>query len=306
MIQQHARVLLVAVTVAISGLAGCQGNAPQQPPAAAGQAPSSGQENAQATAEAMGDERDSEDFDYMAEADRAGSYEVAQIGRRARIGAGFIERILARRSQIRSRIAARLSAKASIAQRLREAMMAAPETVDENGNRTRIFTFTSERTASVGDASRSQAMTVNATVTMSADGLVVYSKYDMAQARASAGGDRARTLLRTRQVNEDGTATITFQRSRTALDGRTWAANWTNTIGVEGNVTGTGLITRTQVDGTSRTVNLNFAGTVDAVTATTTNAEGAQAEVTLPISGEATAKVGDASVSVTADVVVAN
>lgn len=294
--------LTLAASLTLSALVGCKApNQTSNPPAGSSQVSPSqqqaGSENAQAAAEAMGDERETEEFDYMAEDGTASAYAVsalsaeakARIGK-AMIGAAVKAKIQQRRAAIKQRLQARLAKKAAVAGKLRQALAAAPVTEDENGNKTREFNFDAERSATVNGQARTRTMAVTAIRTVNAEGVLVYSKFTGNQTDSNG---RSRSYTREKTLNADGSYTVVFTRNRTGQNGATYAANWTKTISAEGAASGTGTITLTR-NGNTMTKNLTFGGTAETPVATVADAASdVTAEVTLPIEGEATATVSD-------------
>lgn len=276
--------LLVAATVALTGLTACQ--SPAQSPTASQQAVTADETSA-AIAAAMIDERDMGDLDYMVEAARHYTVAAAPEGRGP--SAETQERNADRLAAVKDAVAERLAGKADVAKKLKEAHDAAPETTDEEGNKSRNFAFEVERTTGQGDNARTRTRAVESTVTVDRNGTVVYSKYKASQSVSGNGSESSRVMERTRRLLNDGSKEITFHRELTFKDGRVFTTDWTKTIGADGGVTGSGQITRQRPGAATATVELTFGGTEDEPQA---NGKNDEAEVTLPPNGKAYGKGG--------------
>lgn len=304
----------LALTVALAGCpapAAAPGGGTQpggqaaQPSGGTTAAQPAGAEGAQAAAEALGDEQAADDYDYLADAGAPASYVISQAtpsakpsdkpsatdrpqaGEKGRIPAAALERLKARRAEIRAKIEARLAKRgAEVAAKIKDAVAGAPETANADGSKTKSAKVSD--TKQVGKASAKREMTI--TRTRNADGALVYSKIEVTQTLPNG---MSRSFTRERTVGEDGVITIKFHRERTGKNGAKWVADWTKTIGADGGVTGTGTLTVTK-DGQTKTHDITLGGREEATTASTKErGTNNMSDVAVDASGKATAKVKD-------------
>ena len=280
------------------------GTQPAQPAGgqqATGVAPATqaaGTEDAQAAAEAMGDEQEADDYDYMADAGAAAAYELAQgsqagdrirAAAKVRLSADVLAKITARRDALKARLTDRIAARGvEIAKKIKDAIAAAPETTGEDGSKTKTATITGTKT--VGKLTADRTMTI--TRTRNADGALVYSKITGSHTLPNG---MSRSFTRERSVDANGVITVTFHRERTGRDGATLVADWEKTIAADGTVSGTGTLTTTK-GGVTKTRTVTLAGKEDEPTATVANPDTrGKSDVALDFRGKARAKVTDAA-----------
>lgn len=322
--------LMLAASLALSVLAGCQ--APQMAgmPQGAQLAPAkqqAGTETSQTAALAMADEQEMEDYGYIADDAEAGSaYAVMAVGAdpaasgeaaitadagasaaaepkrdaaRARLSAEIRERLEARRAEIKAKIQARLDKRMIERGALQRALTRAPWVENADGTKTKTLEFSVTKTAGGKTMTKSSKMVR----TVDADGVLVYSSTELSQATPSG---MTRTATRTKTLQADGSYVVVFDATHAHADGRSRVAHWEKTIALAGEVTGTGSITFKNADGsTAKVVTLNFGGSEEENTAKAKDGTtGTTAEVTADVEGNVDAAVTDTDSGASAAVTV--
>lgn len=276
--------LMIAATVA---LAGCQAAPSPSGAPFAGQ-PAASLDASSELAAAMLEEQDLADLDYMVQAARGARYAIAQVD-----GAAMSEEKKARNEDrfeaLRAAVAERLAAKAETAKKVKDALDEAEETTDEKGNHGRAFSFEEAFTTGQGEHQRTHTRKVKSEVTEDNHGQVVSSSHTAEQSNNGQAKATGRKVTRTKTVAEDGTMTITFHREQNFKDGRVTIADWTKTITPGGGVSGSGTISRTRKDGSTRVTQLSFSGSVEA---THGQGQNDDTEVTVSPKGNAYGKGG--------------
>ncbi len=259
-------------------------------PPSAGTAPpvqvQSGSTEAQAAADALAEDRGLAEFDLLA--DDAGvsasqrrllqADDPDVVGARVAVAltADGRAKAKARRAGLREKAQARLSGLATTKAAIAAAMTKATSQARPDGGTIRVATL--ELASPVGPA------TVKLVRATDADGDLVHS---LVRATARADG---REITRAQTLRADGGASVRFSRKESLAGGQTLNSTWLVTIVASGAVGGGGQISLLGPDGAVKTLLASLKGTVDAPMIVVKDAAAKlEAEVTLPVAGDATA-----------------
>jgi hypothetical protein len=310
--------LMLSATVAMAAMVGCQspasmGTAPGQTATTQQQATA---QDSQATAQAMGEERETDNYGYLAddaEAASAGYAVFAAGGPKAPTGKGGVKaavktrlkadvkaKVDARRATLKAKAKGALDKLAHEKDKIQKAAKAAAWVDNGDGTESKTLEFSVEKTVN-GQASTRVAKMVRTRTTE--DKALVSAHYELTHSQNGI----TRSVVRDKVLQEDGSYQVTFHSEMTFKDGSTRVADFSKTITADGAVTGTGTIAWTGK--MTKTVTVTFGGTEEAETATTADpAAGATSTVTTTADGTATATTTDtatgttATTTVTADV----